>query len=151
MLYHRDDSRDRAFRMLLDLYGFSLLAQRTGRQDKSEELEGSWRSADNRQGLDLGFDPRPRRGTSATRPCAGNSSTSHFLQRKILRPSLLFPPQHCLEKPHSKVPARIDPGVPEEPCNDKPTCVSPGTSLSKPGNAEEMSSPSRRVPGDEDH
>lgn len=60
MLHHRDDSRVCDFHMLLHLYGFSLLAQRTGRQDWSEELEGSWRSADNRQGLDLGFYARPK-------------------------------------------------------------------------------------------
>lgn len=55
MLHHRHDSRVCDFHMLLHLYGFSLLAERTGKRDWSEELEGSWRSANNRQGFDLGF------------------------------------------------------------------------------------------------
>lgn len=62
VLHHRDDSRICDFYMLLHLYGFSFLAQRTGRQDWSEEPEGSWKSADNRQSSDLGFYLRPRRG-----------------------------------------------------------------------------------------
>lgn len=60
MLHHKHDSRVCDFHMLLHLYEFSLLPQTTGRQDWSEELEGSWRSADNRKSLDLDFYQRPK-------------------------------------------------------------------------------------------
>lgn len=97
MLRHRDDSKDYDFHMLLHLYGFSLLAQRTSRQDKSEELVGSWRSADKSQGLRFRFLPK-------TQDLGGGLSYKAMCRQFFCLP---FPP----EKDSEAVPPASSPAL----------------------------------------